>query len=236
MLPEQCLNGKGFVISENNSQWIDLYSSTKTKTIVDASLGFEGEGTLKGQVKVIKDGYDGQRMRLDYHKKGEDAYLKSSMDRNGWMVHESKFENVKNLNEPVNEVYEMSLENESNGMADILYINPIVGNAIKENPFKVEARIYPVDFGSPFEKTNLLKMKIPAGYEVEELPEPVAIALPNNGGRYIYSINNMNGIITLTSLMTINKGIFTQPEYPNLREFYNQIVAKQAELIVLRKK
>lgn len=236
MLPEQCLNGSGLIISENGSRWIELSSSVKTKTIVEASLGFETEGVLKGQVKVTKDGYDGQRMRLDYHKNGEEAYLKSSMDRNGWTVHESQFDNLKNLNEPVSEIYEMSLASENGGMGDILYINPIVGNAIKENPFKAESRVYPVDFGSAFEKTNLLKMKIPPGYEVEELPKPVAIALPNNGGRYIYSISNLNGELSLTSLMSINKGIFSQPEYPNLREFYNQIVAKQAELIVLKKK
>ncbi len=236
MLPEQCLNGKGFVISESNSKWIEISSSVKSKTVVEASLGFEHEGALKGQVKVTKDGYDGQRMRLDYHKNGEESYLKSSMDRNGWIVLESKFENIKNLNEPVSEVYEMTIANDNNEMADILYVNPIVGNAIRENPFKAETRVYPVDFGSAFEKTNMLKMKIPDGYEVEELPKPVAIALPNSGGRYIYSINVMNGVLTLTSIMTINKGIFSQPEYPNLREFYNQIVAKQAELIVLKKK
>ena len=53
---------------------------------------------------------------------------------------------------------------------------------------------------------------------------------------FIYSISNMNGVLNLTSLMSINKGIFLQPEYAHLREFYNQIVAKQAELIVLKKK
>jgi hypothetical protein len=35
--------------------------------------------------------------------------------------------------------------------------------------------------------------------------------------------------------MSINKGVFAQDEYPNLREFYNQMVAKQAEQIVLKK-
>ena len=32
------------------------------------------------------------------------------------------------------------------------------------------------------------------------------------------------------------RSIFDQTEYPNLREFYNQVVAKQAEQIVLKKK
>jgi hypothetical protein len=36
--------------------------------------------------------------------------------------------------------------------------------------------------------------------------------------------------------MSINKTLFAQDEYPNLREFYNQVVAKQDEQIVLKKK
>jgi hypothetical protein len=36
--------------------------------------------------------------------------------------------------------------------------------------------------------------------------------------------------------MQINKNLFPQDEYPNLREFYSQVVAKQTEQIVLKKK
>jgi len=36
--------------------------------------------------------------------------------------------------------------------------------------------------------------------------------------------------------LQINKSLFIQDEYPHLREFYNRVVAKQAEQIVLKKK
>jgi hypothetical protein len=42
--------------------------------------------------------------------------------------------------------------------------------------------------------------------------------------------------ITVTSSFQLNKNLFTQEEYPNLREFYTQVVAKQTEQIVLKKK
>jgi hypothetical protein len=35
--------------------------------------------------------------------------------------------------------------------------------------------------------------------------------------------------------MSINKAMFVQDEYPILREFYNQMIAKQTEQIVLKK-
>lgn len=60
--------------------------------------------------------------------------------------------------------------------------------------------------------------------------------MPENAARYTYSVAQNGNIISLTSMFHINKSLFTQLEYPYLREFYNQVVAKQAEQIVLKKK
>jgi len=36
--------------------------------------------------------------------------------------------------------------------------------------------------------------------------------------------------------MSINRSLFSQDEYANLREFYSQVVAKQAEQVVFKRK
>jgi hypothetical protein len=43
-------------------------------------------------------------------------------------------------------------------------------------------------------------------------------------------------MISITSSLSFNKSVFNQEEYPALRDFYGQVVAKQAEQIVLKKK
>ena len=60
--------------------------------------------------------------------------------------------------------------------------------------------------------------------------------MPENGAKYIYNVSQNGNLITVTSMFHINKSLFTQIEYPALREFYSQIVSKQAEQIVLKKK
>ncbi|MEQ8425188.1 MAG: hypothetical protein RIA63_10800, partial [Cyclobacteriaceae bacterium] len=206
-----------------------------TKTVFDATLEFDKEGLLKGKVKLVKEGYDGQQMRVDYNSKGKEDYIKTFNQKNGWNIQASEIENLTNLSEPVKETYEMSLEEGDRLASDIIYLNPLIGRGIGENPFKLETRVFPVDFASPFEQTNLVTIKIPYGYEVEELPQPLAISLPDKGGRFLYTIGKMNGVISLTSLFSINKTRYSQTEYQSLREFYNQVVAKQGELIVLKK-
>ncbi len=234
LLPERCLNGKGLVVSENNSGWIDLKPKIKTKTVVEANVEFSNDGSIRGQIQVTKEGYDGQRMRKELISKGEETYIKSLAEKNSWIIQNSKFENIKNLDEPVHEIYDLTFT-EADLTADIIYLNPMLGNAIGENPFKSEKREYPVDFGSPFDQTNVIKIKIPEGYVVEDTPQPMAIALPERGGRFFYNINNMDGVLSLTTMLTISKGIYSQLEYQNLKEFFAQAISKQEEQIVLKK-
>ena len=106
----------------------------------------------------------------------------------------------------------------------------------KENPFKLEKREYPVDYGSPLEKMYQCKFTIPDGYTIDELPKSIILKLPDNSARYVYSLVQNGNAISLTSNLQINNSLFSQDEYPHLREFYTQLVAKQAEQIVLKKK
>lgn len=80
------------------------------------------------------------------------------------------------------------------------------------------------------------RISLPEGYSVDELPQPKVISLPNGAAKYTYNVSQLGNMLNVVSFLQINKSLFLQDEYPNLREFYNQLVAKQAEQIVLKKK
>src|SRR5690606_5857760 len=111
-----------------------------------------------------------------------------------------------------------------------------IESQLVENPFKSETRLYPVDYGSPQEKTYMCKITIPENYEIDELPVSKVIALPGNAAHFLYNVSQLENTINITSSFQINKALFMQNEYAFIREFYNQVVAKQAEQIVLKKK
>ncbi|HCW06433.1 MAG TPA: hypothetical protein DGG95_03595 [Cytophagales bacterium] len=236
ILPERCLNGKGFIISEANSGWVDLTPNVKSKTTVSYDLSFVDDANMKGKITLVNSGYNAQKVRAKYFSKGESDYIKTVAETNHWEVQKSQYENIDKLSEPTKEIYEMEAEGYAQTAGQIAYINPILLDRFESNPYKSEKREFPVDFKSPFEKMIIGKITIPEEYQVDELPKPKVLALPNNEGRYTYNINLMGNTISFTSILTINKSLFTQDEYSGLREFYNQIVAKQAEQIVLKKK
>lgn len=236
VLPERCLNGQGLAISKKRHGWVDLLTKTKSKTTISADLTLKEDGALQGKLNFTRDGYDVLRMRKDYVAKGEETYLKEVTKSRPWQIEKSEFKDVADLNVTAKESHELSIQEHATVAGDVIYINPFVITQLEANPFKIEKREYPVDFGSAIEKVYMCKLTLPEGYAVDELPQSRLMMLPGNAAKYAFNVTQNGNSIVVTSSMQINKNLFTQEEYPNLREFYTQVVAKQAEQIVLKKK
>jgi len=129
----------------------------------------------------------------------------------------------------------MNIQNTTNVINDIVYLNPMFFHQINENPFILEDRKYPIDYGYLIERAFIINYTIPEGYEVIEYPEKIIVKLPNNDAYFAYNVTVMGNKISLTSRFNINKILFLPNEYTLLKEFYNQIIKKHAEPIVLKK-
>ena len=78
---------------------------------------------------------------------------------------------------------------------------------------------------------------IPEGYVIEEIPKGAKVTLPDDGGRFTYFIGvGEGGKISISSKIQLKKAMYFAEEYETLRAFYDQIVQKHAEQIVLKKK
>jgi hypothetical protein len=236
IIPDRCLNGQGLIVSKNSSGWIDLQSKAKAKTVIAADFVLANTGALSGKVSYTRDGYDAHAMRNQYFKDGEQTYVKNALSGKVWDVTASLFENTKVIEKPALEKHELVIADHSTVAGDQIYVNPFVTAQVRENPFKHESRTYPVDFGKPIEQVYMFKITIPDGYGVDEMPKSKVFMLPGNAARFIYNSNLNGNTLTITSSLQINKSLFVQEEYVNLREFYNGVVAKQNEQIVLKKK
>jgi transglutaminase-like putative cysteine protease len=235
-IPERCLNGKGMIVAKEGPRWIPLVSPVKTKTIATASLKLLPDGQVAGDLVVERTGYEALRQRKKYILKGESDYLKDFLIAKEWTVSKSNFENVKETKGIFKEKHALEISNHATVAGDILYVNPFVLMQKATNPFKMEKREYPVDFGFSNDEVYMVSLEIPDGYVVDELPKSKIFMLPENASKYLYNCKVNGNTIHLTSSFIINKSLFSQVEYPDVREFFNQVVAKQAEQIVLKKK
>lgn len=138
-------------------------------------------------------------------------------------------EAILSIKPTFNEAYSMAGER-------IYHYSPMLGEGESTNPFKINEKQYPVDFGIPQEETYTANFSLPKGYVVKEMPKMESIALSNNGERFIFSCVNENGELKIASKITIDKAIYLPKEYHSLREFYSRIVGKHAEQVVLKKR
>ena len=121
------------------------------------------------------------------------------------------------------------------GEADIVYFNPLLGEAIKKNLFTAAERFYPVEM--PYTQNNVysMSMEILTGYKVDELPKSTRVMLNEDEGMFEYLITNDGANIQMRTRLLIKKANFLNEDYQTLRDFYAFIVNKEAEQIVFKK-
>jgi hypothetical protein len=237
VLPIRCLNERGRLIAKKGSRWVTIMPSPVRRKTTMNTMTIGTDQSIKGTSQTTFMGHSGVDFRNAVLHKGKEAYLSDyKKNRPNQTIESLQISNVDSLEKEVS-LSAKTTFNEAYSMAgERIYITPMMGEGEDRNPFKVSERQYPVDFGVPQEETYVANFSLPEGYTVEEMPKQENILLPNNGGRFLFSCINENGWLKITSKITLKKAIYSPEEYQSLREFYNRIVSKHAEQVVLKKK
>lgn len=236
LLPERCINDKGRLISSQGSFFVDIKSSSISKSATIAKLKLDEDGVVSGNLDLSLNGFTALQFRDAIQDKSEEE-LRETMDEAYKLIDVESVEisNLKEVEKSIISKMEVEMTEELENVNDLIYFNPFIVNKIEENPFTLEERKYPVDFTYPIDRTFMLELTVPDGYTLESKPAPARINLPEKSGQFMYSANQNGNKIMVVSRFKINKRTFLYNEYANLKEFYNLIVAKHAEMLVLKR-
>ena len=235
-LPYRCLNGEGHLIKQEESEPVQLHNN-KTSTSTTLLLKLTN-GIFAGTVSSRETGLNAFDFRKSVKSAGGNKEKFEKVKNNSSDIDylDYKYTNLDSLNLPMTIEYKIALKEKPDTTAGIIYIDPVLIVREKENPFKSPARNYPVDFGVPFVEYYNLQLIIPDGYMVEELPQNKFLTLEDKGGQFQYGVSQVGDKILVNFNFTINKPIFLPSEYLMLRSFYDLVINKEAEQIVLKKK
>ncbi|MCE1197946.1 MAG: DUF3857 and transglutaminase domain-containing protein [Marinilabiliales bacterium] len=235
LLPYRCLNGEGHLIKDNTSETVKLVNPRSTETTaVELSLK---AGKLSGTIQTRKSGLAAADQRKSISKAGSvDEYFKQLKNEAGDFEYKSfTSDKLDSLSLPYTSNAEVVWKEQPDADSGILYIEPVLVDRIKTNPFTAPTRQYPVDYGNSFVDNYMFQLTIPEGYTAEELPTNTSLQLEGKGGSYIFQVIKMDSKIVINQRITIDKTLFLPAEYEGLKKFYNTIINKQAEKIVLKK-
>lgn len=236
LLPDRCLNWRGRLIAEDLDQWIDLETTKKNEELVYYELALDEDMLLSGKLSHRRNDYAAYNFRKEYEQYASlDDYIEALNEKHhGLTVLDADIKFIDSIYYPVTDSYEVQIANQVYEMDSTLYLTLALFERIEENPFKAAERKYPVDFAEPIQKSGIIKIKLPDNYEVVELPKPAKIVLPDNEASFVYSTSNVGTDILLQFKLNINKTMFVLDEYELLKVFYNEIIKKEAEPVVIK--
>jgi len=232
-LPAECYNGNVRLIADEPvliNLSADSLKESKLTTVFmmnddkgiggsfSTQLGNEESQGIRKKLSTIK--------QEDFFKDIKKAY---SMDVE---LQNAEVDSLKTPEEPVSIKYGMKFNFNDENM---VYFNPMLSEAYKENPFKAAERLYPVEMPACSDETYILNMEVPTGYKIEELPKSARVSLNENEGMFEYVIGESGGHIQLRCRTILKKANFDPEDYQTLRDFFAFIVKKQAEQIVFKK-
>lgn len=237
ILPYRVLNWEGRLIrKDGTSESVDLMPKKVSNDNVFINYSVDAQGKVAGNVRRQYTDYNAMFYRNEIDEVKEDAYLeKLENDNNKIEVNDYTRINEKDLSLPTIEKFSFKGENLTEIIGDKIYINPMLFFTKTQNSFKQETREYPVDFGYPFADKFNISISIPDGFAVETLPAPTILAMEDNLGSFKFNIVTSGNILQLAIVHQINEAIVSPEKYEMLKEYYQGMIAKETEKIVLKR-
>lgn len=235
ILPPQCYNGHARVLTGNGLPVYFKPDSAIEKKTTTVFVNYTDDKEWIASLGSSLGNFESLDMRSDIKQNGKDP-IKEKIRKalpTEFELKQLKISNVDSTDENVKVEYDMKLAMEGE---DVIYLNPMFGEAYKENPFKSAERFYPVEMPSAINELFVANIQVPPGYVIDELPKSAKVALPENAGLFEYMIAGDPERVMLRSRVVLNKATYTAEEYDYLREFFSYVVKKQAETIVFKKK
>ncbi|RXP57902.1 DUF3857 domain-containing protein [Lutibacter sp. HS1-25] len=235
-LPLRDLNWQGRLIRDDKSSIsIDLIPTEPSEVNSKIIIKVDELGEVSGMVRNSYTNLRAINYRDTYCKLKDEDIITKIEDKNKIEIEELRVDNKKDLYKSVVEMYRFNSENLVDRVGDKIYIKPLLFKSETENPFKLEKREYPIDFGTPLIDNVTVSIAIPEGYKVASIPEKIAIGLPNNYGMYLFDVLTSGNSINVKSYLKINTAIYPALDYDTLKVFFKDIVSKNLESIVLEK-
>ncbi|MBU8891516.1 MAG: DUF3857 domain-containing protein [Bacteroidales bacterium] len=229
-IPTRCINDRGLPVTTEIEGWTglqcDFTSEIETNlfiNLIDSDI----------HVKVEKSAteYSAYSFRKSY---GDDKEgILESLGEKGYSVSDSSLivENQYDVKKPY--VLKYHVNNIAENINNKVYISPFLNEPFSDNPLKQKTRTYPIDMTYPKKRVYNSNIKIPNGYQVDYLPEDYIIK--NDLFELTYKVNKSDIDVNISFVYNFKKSVYSSRDYSKIKFYFNEIVKKGNEKIVLLK-
>lgn len=236
LLPKDDLNDLGLMLTPLEVKWINVNPPEKDVSIKVASIEIKEDGSIEGLMRITDDSFSALYDRKKIEEDGIDNFLNNVLnnEKTGLKPSSIKLTNNNEIDQPL--IIDANLNSNiySQIFDKMLYVNPKLMGKINENPFKQSERKFPVDYAYPIDKYYKINIALPSGFTLKEYPKTIKVGESEDCG-YEREVTVNGNLLQFSTRFFINKIVFNSEEYSALRDFYDQIVKLENEVIVLEK-
>ena len=231
------LNGNAYLLEPDKQRWVEVQPAAVTRQVVSEEIDLADPSRPTRRFSVRYEGYDAVAERRKHAGKGKFVPEREEIETSYSRFKLTHCE-TKALDDPdqpllVNLAYQAEAPAEA--QPGMLYFAPLPLTKFAENPFQNQPRHLPVELGYASVYTYVLNLKVPPGYQLQEVPKSTLIKMPGNLARFRYEVVQQENVVQLSSTVHFTEPVIPAENYHHLREFYDQVIAKYREVIVLKK-
>lgn len=237
VLPFRDLNWIGRLIrKDGSSEEVDLMPKMASNDNITMMYTVDAAGKITGKVRRQRTDHKAMIFRSEIANTKEEDYLEKLENENQKIeIADYSRTNEKDVKLPIMETCSFTGTNLCDVIGEKIYINPLLFFTKEHSPFKQETREYPIDYGFPFIEKYNINIDIPQGYMVETLPKSAQLTMEDNIGGFKFIVNSSGNKIQFTITHQINTPIVSSEYYSMIKDYYQGVIAKETEKIVLKK-
>lgn len=241
-IPLHCINGYGFVVERDSVKWVALQPKVLSQVDMNMYLEFNGlHDSIHASIIDKTQGYDAFIYRRTWHL-GYDNFLKVHTPKNWDIIDSLTVKNTDQPDEPFIFSYKASeamnrTEGDSGSSPGHLSFPPLLAAGFTDNPIKMDSRKYPIDMTFKHSYIFHSTIAIPDGYKLEEKPADYSYMMKDGGASFLYNVKVVSdGILQVYSTISFNQAVFPAEDFACLKKFYDEVIKKYREQVVLVKK
>jgi hypothetical protein len=238
ILPLNALNWKGRLIKQDGTSFeINLVPTVPSIINYNLSAKVDASGEISGEIKSRKSNYEAYKFRDKYAGMNSDTYIEKLEDLySGIEISKYTIANKNaDLLKPVDESFAFKSTNQSEIIGEEIFLNPMLFFTLHKNPFVQDKRKMPIYFGYPILNKYNISIEIPEGYQVESLPKGINLSTGDGSFAFKYFLEKYENRIQIVVQSETKNAVVSAEDYLMLKDFYQQIMNKQKEKIVLKK-
>jgi transglutaminase-like putative cysteine protease len=238
-IPDYEQGGYGLLLAGTDSQVIHLpiLNPDLEKTERTAKFELAADGTLTGDVSVLRFGASASSIRMHFamtsDKEQRESVEKSlQQDFSKFTLGTEKTENVRELDKPLELDYSVIAPLYAKNAGALLLVRPRVVGSVAEG-LTDKPRTVPISFDGLGTWKDTFDVKIPVGYTVDDVPDPVNLDV--GFATYRSEVKAQGDTLHYSREYVLKKLELAPSDYPTLRKLEATIATDENSDAVLKK-